>query len=137
MPWFIQLIMAIFMIILYIAIFMGMYTSSSYSDKRTFSPKAVGIILDTLNRTYPYGYITEFLSDSQFISYNTGPCGNECRILSKGTYTLTQNTITLFVKSLSYAKDCQDRPSEEINTSLGMYRWEQKNSRLILTPLMP
>lgn len=26
MPWFIQLIMAIFMIILYIAIFMGMYT---------------------------------------------------------------------------------------------------------------
>ncbi len=103
----------------------------------TFSPKAVGIILDTLNRTYPYGYITEFLPDSQFISYNTGPCGNECRILSKGTYTLTQNTITLFVKSLSYAKDCQDRPSEEINTSLGMYRWEQKNSRLILTPLMP
>lgn len=36
MPWFIQLIMAIFMIILYIAIFMGMYTSSSYSDKRIF-----------------------------------------------------------------------------------------------------
>lgn len=34
MPWFIQLIMAIFMIILYIAIFMEMYTSSSYSDKR-------------------------------------------------------------------------------------------------------
>ena len=36
MPWFIQLIMAVFMIILYIAIFMGMYTSSSYSDKRIF-----------------------------------------------------------------------------------------------------
>lgn len=43
MPWFIQLIMAIFMIILYIAIFMGMYTSSSYSDKRIFYSFGIGI----------------------------------------------------------------------------------------------
>ncbi len=103
----------------------------------TFSPKASEIILDTLNQAYPYGYITRFLPDSQFVSYNIGPCGNECRIISKGTYTLTQNTITLFVKTLSYAKDCKDKPAEEINSSLGMYRWEQKNSQLILTPLIP
>lgn len=42
MPWFIQLIMAIFMIILYIAIFMGMYTSSSYSDKRILYSFGIG-----------------------------------------------------------------------------------------------
>ena len=42
MPWFIQLIMAIFMIILYIAIFMGMYTSSSYSDKRILYGFGIG-----------------------------------------------------------------------------------------------
>lgn len=42
MPWFIQLIMAIFMIILYIAIFMGLYTSSSYSDKRLFYSFGIG-----------------------------------------------------------------------------------------------
>ncbi len=101
----------------------------------TFSTKASEIILDTLNRHYPYGYITEFLPDKQFISYNIGPCGNECRIMSRGTYTLTQNTMTLFVKSLSYAKDCKDKPSEEVNTSLGTYHWEQKGTRLILTPI--
>lgn len=43
MPWFIQLIMAIFMIILYIAIFMGMYTSSSYLDKRILYSSEIGI----------------------------------------------------------------------------------------------
>lgn len=43
MPWFIQLIMAIFMIILYIAIFMGLYTSSSYSDKRIFHSLGIGM----------------------------------------------------------------------------------------------
>ena len=42
MPWFIQLIMAIFMIILYIAIFMGLYTSSNYSDKRLFYSFGIG-----------------------------------------------------------------------------------------------
>lgn len=42
MPWFIQLIMAIFMIILYIAIFMGMYTSSSYLDKRILYSFGIG-----------------------------------------------------------------------------------------------
>lgn len=39
MPWFIQLIIAIFMIILYIAIFMGMYTNS---DKRIFYSFGIG-----------------------------------------------------------------------------------------------
>lgn len=43
MPWFIQLIMAIFMIILYIVIFMGVYTSSSYLDKRLFYSFGIGM----------------------------------------------------------------------------------------------
>lgn len=42
MPWFIQLIIAIFMIKLYIAIFMGLYTSSSYSVKRLFYSFGIG-----------------------------------------------------------------------------------------------
>lgn len=43
MPWFIQLIMAIFMIILYIVIFMVVYTSSSYLDKRLFYSFGIGM----------------------------------------------------------------------------------------------
>lgn len=43
MPWFIQLIMAIFMIILYIVIFMGVCTSSSYLDKRLFYSFGIGM----------------------------------------------------------------------------------------------
>lgn len=100
-----------------------------------FSGTATDIVLDTLNRTYPYGYITEFLSDNQFISYNIGPCGNECRIMTKGNYTVTKNTLELFVKSISYAKDCKDMPSEEINASLGIYQWEQQGTRLLLKPV--
>lgn len=101
-----------------------------------FSDTPAKIILDTLNQTYPYGYITRFMPDSQFVSYNIGPCGNECRIMCKGTYTLAQNTITLFITSLSYAKDCKNTPPEEINTSLGTYQWEQKGTKLILTPIV-
>ena len=100
-----------------------------------FSSAPTDIILDTLSRHYPYGYITEFLPDNQFISYNIGPCGNECRITTKGNYTATKHTIELFVKSLSYAKDCKDMPLEEIDTSLGVYRWQQQGSRLFLTPI--
>ncbi len=100
-----------------------------------FSNTAVDIVLDTLNRTYPYGYITEFLPDNQFISYNIGPCGNECRIMTKGNYTVTKNTVELFVKSITYAKDCKGTPSEEINASLGIYYWEQQGTRLLLKPI--
>jgi len=102
-----------------------------------FRNKPVDIVLDTLNQTYPYGYITEFLPDHQFISHNIGPCGNECRMIIRGTYTIDKDTIALFAKSLSYSKDCKNKPSEEINTPLGIYRWEQKDTRIILTPLIP
>lgn len=100
-----------------------------------FSDKATELVLDTLNQKYPYGYITEFLADRQFISYNIGPCGNECRIMVKGRYTMSGNTIELFVKSLSYAKECKDTPSEEVNTLLGIYTWKQENTKLTLKPI--
>lgn len=102
-----------------------------------FSDKATKLVLDTLDQAYPYGHITEFLADQQFISYNIGPCGNECRIMIKGRYTLSGNTIELFVRSLSYAKECRDTPSQEVNTLLGIYTWKQENTRLILTPIEP
>jgi hypothetical protein len=101
-----------------------------------FNAKPGTIILDTLNKQYPYGNISEFLPDGRFISHNIGPCGNECRIMCKGTYTVTKNTITLFITSLSYAKDCKNTPPEEINTLLGTYQWEQKGTKLILTPIV-
>lgn len=100
-----------------------------------FSDKATQLVLDTLDQAYPYGYITEFLTDRQFISYNRGPCGNECRIMVKGRYTVSGNTIELFVRSLSYAKECKDTPSEEVNTLLGIYTWKQENTKLILKPI--
>jgi hypothetical protein len=100
-----------------------------------FNSTPTEIVLDTLNQKYPYGYITEFLPDHQFISYNIGPCGNECRMMIRGTYSLTGNTIELFVKSLSYAKDCKSTPTEEVNTSFGIYQWEQQGTRLLLKPI--
>lgn len=69
MLWFIQLIMAIFMIILYIAIFMGMYTSSSYSDKQILYSFGIGtystllllfwILQYSIHRTIIYWRIIE------------------------------------------------------------------------------
>lgn len=101
----------------------------------TFSSRPVDIVLDTLNRKYPYGYITEFFADQQFISYNVGPCGNECRMKVKGNYTITQDTIDLFVSSISYAKDCKNRSTEEVNARLGRYQWKQNGTRLLLKPI--
>lgn len=92
------------------------------------------IILDTLNQKYPYGYISEFLPDSTFLSYNIGWCGNECRTIAKGRYSIKGNTIELFVKSLSYSKECNGKPSEEMNVLFGVYLWKQEDSRLILMP---
>lgn len=102
-----------------------------------FSDEPVKITLDTLNRNFPYGYITEFLPDSTFLSYNVGWCGNESRILCKGTYNVTEHTVQLFVISVSHAKDFRDKPTEEVRRSIALYRWEQKDTRLILTPLIP
>lgn len=68
MPWFIQLIMAIFMIILYIAIFMGLYTSSNYSDKRLFYSFGIGTystllllfwVLHSIHHTILYWRVVE------------------------------------------------------------------------------
>lgn len=100
-----------------------------------FSDAPVEIVLDTLNRKHPYGNITEFRPDSTFLSYNVGECGNESRTLCKGTYKLTKDTVELFVISVSYAKDFKDKPTVEVRRSLELYRWEQQDTRLILTPI--
>lgn len=102
-----------------------------------FSNAPVKLVLDTLSRKYPYGYITEFLPDSSFQSYSIGWCGNACNVISKGTYRIAQNTVELFVISVGYFGDCKDMPSEEVRASLGSYHWEQQDSRLILTPVSP
>jgi hypothetical protein len=101
----------------------------------TFSDKTSEIILDTLNQKRPYGYITEFLADNQFFSYNQGWCGNECRRQVKGTYKVMGNTIELFVISISYSKDCNGTPTQVVNTTLGLYTWEQKDTQLMLKPV--
>lgn len=98
-----------------------------------FDPKLPEIILDTLNHKYPYGYITRFSADHTFTSYNMGPCGNECRISIKGTYTLNEHRIELVVDSISYWKECSHKPVEKYNTSLGWYVWKQKDSTIVLT----
>jgi len=98
-----------------------------------FDSKIPEIILDTLDSKYPYGYITNFLPDQTFISYNIGPCGNECRMTVKGTYLLTENRIELLADSISYWKECSNRPVEKLNTSLGSYLWQQKGTTIILT----
>lgn len=100
-----------------------------------FSDAPVKLVLDTLNRQYPYGYITEFLPDSSFQSYSIGWCGNACNVISKGTYRITKSTIELFVMSVGYFGDCKDMPSEEVRASLGLYRWEKQGPRLILIPV--
>lgn len=100
-----------------------------------FSDAPATIVLDTLNRKYPYGYITEFLPDSSFLSYNIGWCGNECNVITKGTYRITQSIVELFVISVGYFGECKGMPSEEVHTSLGLYRWKLQDTQLILTPL--
>ena len=81
MPWFIQLIMAIFMIILYIAIFMGMYTSSSYSDKRILYSFGIGtystllllfwILQYSIHEGY-HSYLTEEMAKGRMYSAEIG-----------------------------------------------------------------
>ena len=98
-----------------------------------FDSKIPEIILDTLDSKHPYGYITKFLPDHTFLSYNIGPCGNECRMTVKGKYTLNENRIKLSVDSITYWKECSHKPVERPNTSIGMYVWQQKGSAITLT----
>lgn len=56
MPWFIQLIMAVFMIILYIAISIGSQTIPNYSDKRLFYSFGIGTYIALLLIFWIYQY---------------------------------------------------------------------------------
>lgn len=56
MPWFIQLIMAIFMIVLYIAISRGLHTSSSYLDRQLFYSLGIGMYITFLLIFWIYQY---------------------------------------------------------------------------------
>lgn len=58
MPWYIQIVLALFMIVIYIAIFMGILTSSNSSDKRTFYSFGVGMFSAILLIFWIFQYST-------------------------------------------------------------------------------
>lgn len=71
-----------------------------------------------------YGNITTF-KDGKFTSGNIGPCGNECRITVSGNYTIRGNKIYLFLETISFWKDCKDKPMQKINKEIGTFTWEK------------
>lgn len=58
MPWYIQIILAVFMVVLYIATFMGILTSPNSSDKRIFYSLGVGIFSALLLIFWIFQYST-------------------------------------------------------------------------------
>lgn len=78
----------------------------------------------------PYGNITTF-NNGKFTSGNIGPCGNECRITASGSYTIKGNTMYLFLETISFWKDCKDKPIQKINTEIGTFVWEKEKDGTI------
>ena len=85
------------------------------------------------NDKYLYGGITTF-KNGKFTSGNIGPCGNECRITVSGNYSIKGNKIHLFLETISFWKDCKDKPMQKIYKEIGTFNWEKdKNGKINLT----
>ena len=98
-----------------------------------YNTKVSDIELYEPNDEYPYGDITTF-KNGKFASGNIGPCGNECRITVIGNYSIKGNKIYLFLETISFWKDCKDKPIQQINKEIGTFIWEKdKNGKINLT----
>lgn len=58
MPWYIQIILTLFMVVLYIAISMGILTSSKFSDRRLFYSLGIGMFSSFLLIFWIFQYST-------------------------------------------------------------------------------
>ncbi|MCB6096007.1 hypothetical protein [Flavobacterium psychrophilum] len=98
-----------------------------------YNPNISDIELQEPNDNYPYGNITTF-ENGKFTSGNIGFCGNECRITVSGNYYIKRNKIYLFLQTISFWKDCKNRPTENINKEIGKFTWKKdKNGKIKLT----
>lgn len=58
MSWYIQIVLALFMVILYITVYMGILTSSNFSDRRVFYSLGVGMFSTLLLIFWIFQYST-------------------------------------------------------------------------------
>ncbi len=78
------------------------------------------------------GYRTTF-ANGEFNSIMFSECGNECRANVTGTYTFQGDKIILYLNSIDYWKQCQDRQDLIINKPIGTFSWKkEKNGKIAL-----
>ncbi len=100
-----------------------------------YNPAMSNIELYEPNDKLLYGNITTF-KNGKFTSGNIGPCGNECRITASGNYSIKGNKVYLFLETISFWKDCKDKPMQKIDKEIGTFFWKkEKNGILKLTPV--
>lgn len=78
-----------------------------------------------------YGTFINFTELGTFENYNAWPCGNDCFITTKGTYKLSHDTISIFVKTVEVNEYC-DFPNPIQNTSLGIFKISYSDGNIIL-----
>lgn len=81
-----------------------------------------------------FGTFINFTEIGTFENYNAWPCGNDCFITTKGTYKLSQDNISIFVKTVEANEYC-NIPNPIQNTSLGVFKISYLDGNIILKKL--
>lgn len=82
----------------------------------------------------PYGAFIEFLSDSTFVSYNQGFCGNECRIRVTGSYAIHDTSISFYSMRLNYTGfSCSNSPVPKNSTDNLFYHFKKAENGFVLS----
>lgn len=84
----------------------------------------------------PFGYFFEVKENGDFLAFNQGPCGNECRTKVFGRIYPDENgALTLFVDKIEYHKMCIDTPSKVVRAVYGVYSCVPEEDGFVLTRL--
>lgn len=86
----------------------------------------------TINsKKFGFGHFVEFKKDGTFKAYYHASCGNDCFAASKGTYTIKNNILEIFVISAKQTGFCLDPISYE-NKKIGSFKIIRKTNDIFL-----
>lgn len=82
----------------------------------------------TLNsKKFGFGHFIEFKENGTFEAYYRASCGNDCFTKSKGSYTLKNDTLEIFVLSAEQTGFCLDAISYK-NKKMGSFKIIKKTN---------
>jgi hypothetical protein len=79
-----------------------------------------------------FGNFLFFIDSVNFVSYNSGECGNECRSKLFGKYKLEKsNFIIMYADSIVFWKECAVKPKKVLKKPIGAFNIEIKGDTVV------